>query len=58
MEAFGVLLALALLAAIIILPIWLVSTVLSLRRRADTDRQESTRHLLLLRLLAIVEASQ
>ena len=44
MEAFGVLLALALLAAVIILPIWLVSTVLSLRRRSDSDRQESTRH--------------
>src|SRR6266550_1474249 len=44
MEAFGVLFALALLAIVIILPIWLVLTVVSIRRRAESDRQQSTQH--------------
>ena len=43
MEAFGVLFALALLGAVIILPIWLISAVLNLRRQAENHRQESTR---------------
>lgn len=44
MEAFGILFAFALIAVVIILPIWLVSTVLSLRRQAESDRQENTSH--------------
>ena len=44
MEAFGVLFALALIAAIIVLPIWLISTIVDLRRRAESDRRESTGH--------------
>ena len=44
MEAFGVLLVLALIGVIFILPIWLVSTVLSLLRRTESDRQQSTQH--------------
>src|SRR3979411_2883957 len=43
MEAFGVLFVLALLGAVIILPIWFISAVLNLRRQAESDRQESTR---------------
>jgi uncharacterized membrane protein len=44
MEAFGVLLALALIGVGIILPIWLISAVLNLRRIAESDRQKNTQH--------------
>lgn len=44
MEAFGVLLAFALIGVGIILPIWLVSAVLNLRRLADSERQKNTQH--------------
>ena len=44
MEAFGVLIALALIGAAIVLPIWAVAAILNLRRQAQSDRQESTRY--------------
>ncbi len=44
MESFGVLIVLALVGVGIILPIWLISTVLSLQRRAESDRHENTQH--------------
>jgi cell division protein FtsB len=44
MEAFGVLIALALIGAAIVLPIWAVAAILNLRRQAQSDRQEGTRH--------------
>jgi uncharacterized membrane protein len=44
MEAFGVLFALVLIGVVIILPIWVISAVLNLRRRAESDRQQSNQH--------------
>ena len=44
MEAFGVLLALAVIAVVVVLPIWLIFAVLNLRSRAETDRQQSNRY--------------
>ena len=44
MEPFGVLPVLLLVGVGIILPIWVISAVLNLRRRADADLQESTQH--------------
>ncbi len=44
MEAFGVLFALILVGVVIILPIWVILAVLNLRRRAESDRQQSNQH--------------
>ncbi len=44
MEGFGVLIGLALFAALILLPIWIVSSIVRLRREAENDRRENSHH--------------
>ena len=44
MEGFAVLLVLGVLAVAVGLPIWLIVAVLDLRRRVNTEHQESTQH--------------
>lgn len=44
MEGFGALVGLALLGALIVLPIWIVSSIVRLRRELENDRRENLQH--------------
>ena len=44
MEEFGILIVLALLAVFIILPIWVISSILRLRRELEEERRQSVQH--------------
>ena len=44
MEEIGILVGFALVVAAIVVPIWLIVTVVNLRRRAEVETQENTRH--------------
>ena len=44
MEGFGVLVGLALLGVLIVLPIWIVASIVRLRRQSENDRRENSQH--------------
>jgi uncharacterized membrane protein len=44
MEGFGILFGLALLGAVVLLPIWIVSSIARLRREVEDDRRENLQH--------------
>ena len=44
MEGFGVLVGLALLGVLVLLPMWIVSSIARLRREVESDRRENLKH--------------